>query len=138
MADPLCVIEAHLRVRHSAYDRWLVLLVMLTSVALSRSGELDFANGLYRQEKFQLAAEEYEQYLTKNPAGPEEDQARFYLGESLLQLRRLKEASQSFQKVWEKSQSVGDSVRGTMPPNLFFVSGRLRAKFKITRRRSIS
>jgi TolA-binding protein len=102
----------------------------MTSVPFSRSGELDFANGLYRQEKFQLAAEEYQQYLSQDPAGPEEDQARFYLGESLLQLQQLKEASQSFQKIWDKSQSAGASVPSDYAAQSLFRLGQIAGQLQ--------
>jgi TolA-binding protein len=77
-------------------------LASLLLTASSRGGDLDFAHGLYRKEKFQLAAEEYSQYLSKQPNGPEATSAQFYLGECYLQLQQLPEASASFAAVWEK------------------------------------
>jgi len=58
---------------------------------------LNFANGLYRDRRYDLAAEEYQGFLKSAPAGPDADDARFGLANSRLFLQRYKEARQDFE-----------------------------------------
>ncbi len=60
------------------------------------SDSLRFANGLLRQKKFELAAQEYERILKAGAAGPERDDARFGLGNAWLSLGRYREARGAF------------------------------------------
>ncbi len=60
---------------------------------------LDFANGLYRNRRYDLAAEEYERFLRSARPGPEADMADawFGLGNARLFLGKYKEARQAFE-----------------------------------------
>jgi cellulose synthase operon protein C len=57
---------------------------------------LKFANGLFRQRKFDLAADEYERFLKSGPTGRELNDARFGLANSRLYQERYREARQLF------------------------------------------
>jgi cellulose synthase operon protein C len=56
------------------------------------SDSLRFANGLLRQKKFELAAQEYERILKAGATGAERDDARFGLGSAWLSVGRYREA----------------------------------------------
>ncbi len=58
---------------------------------------LNFANGLFRDRRYDLAAEEYEGFLKTAQAGPDADDARFGLANARLFLGRYKEARQAFE-----------------------------------------
>ncbi|HEY2158551.1 MAG TPA: tetratricopeptide repeat protein, partial [Isosphaeraceae bacterium] len=58
---------------------------------------LNFANGLFRDRRYDLAAEEYEGFLRTTQAGPDADDARFGLANARLFLGRYKEARQAFE-----------------------------------------
>ncbi len=58
---------------------------------------LNFANGLFRDRRYDLAAEEYEGFLRTTQAGPDADDARFGLASARLFLGRYKEARQAFE-----------------------------------------
>jgi TolA-binding protein len=57
---------------------------------------LSFANGLFRQRKFNLAAEEFQRFLASGPARDDADEARFGLANARLFEGRYKEARQAF------------------------------------------
>ncbi|HEV3343652.1 MAG TPA: tetratricopeptide repeat protein, partial [Pirellulales bacterium] len=54
------------------------------------------AAGHYKQKRWKFAAEEFQAFLEHNPQHASALKARFYLGESLLQLHRFDEAAQAF------------------------------------------
>ena len=58
---------------------------------------LIFAHGLFRQRKFDLAAEEYERFLATGPSAGDSDDARFGLASARLFQGRYKEARKAFQ-----------------------------------------
>jgi TolA-binding protein len=58
---------------------------------------LNFANGLYRDRRYDLAADEYRAFLKTAPPGLDADDARFGLGNALLFLGRYKEARPAFE-----------------------------------------
>ncbi len=58
---------------------------------------LNFANGLYRDRRYDLAAEEYQNFLKAAPPGPDATDARFGLASARLSLGRYKEARQDFE-----------------------------------------
>jgi cellulose synthase operon protein C len=60
------------------------------------SDGLGFANGLLRQKKFELAAEEYERILKAGATGAERNDARFGLGSAWLSVGRYREARGAF------------------------------------------
>jgi TolA-binding protein len=60
------------------------------------SDSLRFANGLLRQKKFELAAQEYERILKAGARGPEREDARFGLATAWLSLGRYREARGAF------------------------------------------
>ncbi len=60
------------------------------------SDSLRFANGLLRQKKFDLAAQEYERVLKAGATGAERDDARFGLGNAWLSVGRYREARGAF------------------------------------------
>jgi len=57
---------------------------------------LRFANGLRRQRKYELAAEEYERFLKSGPTGPDRADARFGLANSRLYQGRYADARRAF------------------------------------------
>jgi len=57
---------------------------------------LKFANGLLRQRKYELAAEEYERFLKSGPAGTDRADARFGLANARLYQGRYQEARAAF------------------------------------------
>ena len=61
------------------------------------SGELNFANGLFRDRRYELAAEEYERFLKGAAPGPDADAARFGLASSRLFQGRYAEARRHFE-----------------------------------------
>ncbi len=61
------------------------------------SDALNFANGLYRDRRYDLAAEEYQAVLKATPNGPEADDARFGLANARLFLGRYKDARAAFE-----------------------------------------
>src|SRR4051794_1134730 len=78
-----------------------ILVALLTFVAVSTSdaADLRFAHGLYRDKRYQLAVDEYKSFLSANPADPKTDEARYFLAESLVQLKRLNEAATAYEAV---------------------------------------
>ncbi len=60
--------------------------------------ELAFAHGLFRQRKFDLAAEEYQKFLDSKPIRSDADDARFGLASARLFQGRYKEARQGFRQ----------------------------------------
>jgi TolA-binding protein len=64
---------------------------------------LNFAHGLFRQRKFDLAAEEYERFLDSRPAREDADEARFGLANARLFEGRYKEARQAFRDFLDKA-----------------------------------
>jgi TolA-binding protein len=57
---------------------------------------LNFANGLFRQRKFELAAEEYERFLATNPSIDDRNDARFGLATARLFQQRYQDAQVAF------------------------------------------
>ena len=64
---------------------------------------LNFANGLFQQRKFDLAAEEYRRFLDSGPTAPDATDARFGLANALLFQGRYKEARRTFEDFLEKA-----------------------------------
>jgi cellulose synthase operon protein C len=86
----------------------VLILVLLAQDSIGQSPEparqipeaLNFANGLYRNRRYDLAAEEYEKFLGANPPKAVLDQADawFGLGNARLFLGKYKEARQAFEE----------------------------------------
>ncbi len=86
----------------------LVGLVLLASTSLGQAPEpprqvpegLNFANGLYRNRRYDLAAEEYEKFLKAAQGGSEADlaDAWFGLGNARLFLGKYQEARRAFEE----------------------------------------
>ncbi len=66
---------------------------------------LTFANGLFRDRHYGLAAEEYEGFLKHAKPGPDADEARFGLANSLLFLGKYQEARRQFEAFLEAAPS---------------------------------
>lgn len=60
--------------------------------------QFDFANGLYAREMFNLAAIEYNEFITQFPDDPRLEDAIFYLGESYLKCEIVAESIKAFDK----------------------------------------
>ena len=77
----------------------LLLLAGLWRPCLADEADDQYAiaAGHYARGRWQLAAEEFEVYLSKHPTHAKVNQARFLLGESLLQLGRTEQAVSQFQ-----------------------------------------
>jgi TolA-binding protein len=65
------------------------------------------AAGHYKQKRWKFAAEEFQTFLTDFPQHANAAKARFYLGESLLQLRRFDEAAETFRTFAEQAPQDG-------------------------------
>ena len=65
--------------------------------------ELNFAHGLFRQRRFDLAADEYRRFLESGPAAEDASDARFGLANALLFQARYKEARRAFQDFLDKA-----------------------------------
>jgi TolA-binding protein len=61
--------------------------------------QLEYAEGLYRQKLYDLAAPEFEKYLDQYQSGPERARAQFFLGESYRALQKPGPARKNFQSV---------------------------------------
>jgi TolA-binding protein len=59
---------------------------------------LNFANGLFRLNNYDMAAQEYEKFLKGAKPGPDADEARFGLANSRLFQRRYDEARRQFEE----------------------------------------
>jgi len=75
--------------------------LLLACVSAAEAADLRFAHGLYRDKRWQLAADEYKSFLDANPNDAKAGEARFFLGESLMQLRRYADAAAAFERVTE-------------------------------------
>ena len=64
---------------------------------------LSFAHGLFRQRKFDLAADEYQRFLESRPSPADANDARFGLASARLFQGRYKEARRAFQDFLEKA-----------------------------------
>ena len=76
-----------------------VVMSTLIAVSIADAADLRFAHGLYRDKRYQLAADEYKSFLDANPGDPKADEARYYLAESLVQLQRLTDAAAAYEQV---------------------------------------
>jgi TolA-binding protein len=98
--------------------RAIAVVFLLTSPVMAQQAEsnpassppsnqvsegLRFAHGLFRQRKFDLAAEEYQRFLDSGPSGADADIARFGLASARLFQGRYKEARAAFQSFLEKA-----------------------------------
>ncbi len=64
---------------------------------------LSFAHGLFRQRKFDLAAEEYQRFLESGPSPADANDARFGLASARRFQSRYKEARRAFQDFLDKA-----------------------------------
>nr|UXE44371.1 cell division coordinator CpoB [uncultured bacterium] len=76
---------------------WASLVLLFAASA--QAADLRFAHGLYRDKRYANAAEEYRSFLDQNPNDAKADEARYYLGESLVQLKKFDEAATAFEGV---------------------------------------
>ncbi len=67
------------------------------------SESLNFAHGLFRQRRFDLAAEEYQRFLDSTPTARDAAEARFGLANARLFQGRYKESRKAFQEFLDKS-----------------------------------
>ncbi|HWB13866.1 MAG TPA: tetratricopeptide repeat protein [Pirellulales bacterium] len=74
------------------------ILALVAHAALSGPAEDQYAvaAGHYKEKRWKFAADEFQAFLVQNPEHASASKARFYLGESLLQLRRFDDAAQAF------------------------------------------
>lgn len=85
-------------------------MCVITLTVAARGGELDFAHGLYRQKRFELAAEEYASYLKNHPEGPAANEARFFLAESYVQTKKEAEALPLFETLVDQASKSPGSI----------------------------
>lgn len=74
----------------------LSLFCVASAIADSGDDSYSFATGLYARGQWDTAAKEFEAFLSGHAGHPREDQARFYLGEALVQQNRFLEARKHF------------------------------------------
>jgi TolA-binding protein len=77
----------------------LLILAFLAVVPIANATDLRFAHSLYKDKRYELAADEYKSFLKANPRDAKVDEARFYLGESLVQLQKLADAADAYEAV---------------------------------------
>ena len=80
-------------------------MLILPTAALSNEADDQYAvaAGLYSRQQWRLAAEEFERLLRDYPQHARADQSVFFLGESLLELRRFREAAVRYREYLERS-----------------------------------
>src|SRR5439155_22791385 len=59
---------------------------------------MNFANGLFRERRYEMAAEEYERFLKGAKPGPDADEARFGLAHARLFQGRYDQARRQFEE----------------------------------------
>jgi TolA-binding protein len=67
-------------------------------VDLAAERRLRAAAQFFNEGKFEFAAQEYEQFLKEFPDHPQKGEAIFFLGESLLRLKKSKDAQSAYQE----------------------------------------
>jgi TolA-binding protein len=77
------------------FGLWVALAAAL-ALADDATDQFAVANAHYAAERWQLAIEEFETFLSRHADHEKADVARYYLGESLLQSNRLEDARNSF------------------------------------------
>lgn len=65
---------------------WLLGCLLAVTHGPAVAADIEFANGLYRERKYDFAAKEYEDFLRESAASPRAHEARFFLAESYAQL----------------------------------------------------
>ncbi|MBX9653058.1 tetratricopeptide repeat protein [bacterium] len=89
----------------------IACLICVTTLTVgARGGELDFAHGLYRQKRFELAADEYASYLNSHPDGPAVNEAKFFLAESYVQAKKEAEALPLFEMLIEQASKMPGTI----------------------------
>jgi tol-pal system protein YbgF len=79
---------------------------MLPPGATSKD-EYDLAYGYLLRKDYALAEESFRQFLSKNPSDPLVADANYWLGESLFQRHRYRDAAESFLTVSTKYEKAG-------------------------------
>lgn len=98
-------------VLHPGSLRSIACLICVTTLTVgARGGELDFAHGLYRQKRFELAADEYASYLKSHPDGPAANEAKFFLAESYVQTKKEAEALPLFKMLIEQASKTPGAI----------------------------
>lgn len=77
-------------------------------------GQIDFANGLFRSEYYDLAADEYRKYVEKFPEGKFLDQALYRLGESEYSAGKHESALETFEKLLSSRPGSPDRSSATL------------------------
>lgn len=94
-----------------------MLLVVLSVPWAARADEADeqyaIAAGHYAQQRWKLAAEYFDSFLSKYPDHPKVNEGLFYLGESFLQLNKSQEALPRFQQCL-KQAPTGPLARASL------------------------
>jgi len=101
------------------------LLCVITLTVAARAGELDFAHGLYRQKRFELAAEEYASYLKSHPDGPATNEAKFFLAESYVQIKKEAEALPLFEAIIDQAMKSPGSIAEPQWTQSLFRAGQI-------------
>jgi TolA-binding protein len=82
------------------HARWLVIAVCLAPAARAWAGNADdqytVATGHYAASRWELAAETFTEFVSVYPDHEKADSARFYLGQSLVQIGRFADARVHF------------------------------------------
>lgn len=79
-----------------------LLACATVTVSAARAADLEFAHGLYRQQRYALAVQEYEGFLREQPNSPQAGQAAFFLAESYTQLGQPQKALPLYQRVLDR------------------------------------
>ena len=102
-----------------------ITLFFISMATNAHAGDLDFAHGLYRQKRFDLAAEEYANYLQANKEGTAATEARFFLAESYVQLKREADALPFFVAVIEEGAQKPGKVTDPQLTQALFRAGQI-------------
>ncbi|MFO0948639.1 MAG: tetratricopeptide repeat protein [Planctomycetota bacterium] len=99
--------------------RFLALLALVgfaaaSQVSVGRAAEIEFAHRLFRDQRYQLAAEEYEAVLASKPPKAVATEARFYLAEARLQLGKEEQALAEYSQLAKLDASDNPHARMTL------------------------
>ena len=90
-----------------------LLIGLFLASRTASAADLEFAHGLYRQQRYSLAVEEYEKFLKARGSGPTAIEAQFYLAESLLQLGKDSRSLRLYESVVATKAGADPGLRLT-------------------------
>jgi len=90
-------------INHKNFVLLLILILSLFNLAVAQESQSDrayqYAEKLYKDGLYDVATEQYQQYLTEYPRGSYRPQAALHLGEAYFELGKYDAARKAFQQV---------------------------------------